>query len=54
MDMKSNKRMAYTARERREIRRGTSWHNPKYINYTKSQFKAEMKSLQKLLKKSIG
>ena len=54
MDMRSNKKMAYTEHERREIRRGTSWLNPKYFNYTESQFKAEMKSLQKLLKKSIG
>lgn len=51
--MKS-KKMTYTARERREIRRGTSWLNPKYIDYTEAQFRTEMKRLKKLLNKSIG
>lgn len=52
--MKGKKRMVYTERERREIRRGTSWLNPKYLDYTEAQFRTEMKSLQKLLKNGIG
>ena len=38
--------------ERKEIRRGASWFNPKYLNYTEKQFQAEMKRIGKLLKKA--
>ena len=52
--MKGKKRMVYTERERREIMRGTSWLNPVYANYTRAQLKAEMRSIQRLLKKNVG
>ena len=48
-------RYLYTEEEREEIRRGTSWLNPKYLNYTLKQYKEEarrkMMSLKKTLKK---
>lgn len=48
----NGERYLYTEEERQEIRRGTSWLNPKYLNYTKKQFQAEMKRIGKLLKKA--
>ena len=42
----------YSEEDRKEIRRGTSWFNPKYLNYTEKQFQAEMKRIGKLLKKA--
>ena len=43
-------RYHYSEKDREEIRRGTSWFNPKYLDYTEKQFKAEMKRLVKVLK----
>lgn len=45
-------RYHYSEKEREEIRRGTSWLDPKYLDYTEKQFKAEAKRLVKLLKKA--
>ena len=46
------KRYYYSEQEREEIRRGTSWINPKYLDYTEEQFKNEMKRIQKLMRKA--
>lgn len=48
----NGERYHYSKEERKEIRRGTSWFNPKYLNYTEKQFQAEMKRIGKLLKKT--
>lgn len=49
---KNGERYHYSEQERKEILRGTSWSNPKYLNYTEKQFQAEMKRIGKLLKKA--
>ena len=49
---KNGERYHYSEDERKEILRGTSWSNPKYLNYTEKQFQAEMKRIGKLLKKA--
>ena len=48
----NGERYHYPEEERKEIRRGISWFNPKYLNYTEKQFQAEMKRIGKLLKKT--
>ena len=48
----NGERYHYSEQERKEILRGTSWSNPKYLNYTEKQFQAEMKRIRKLLKKA--
>lgn len=49
---KNGERYHYSEDERKEILRGTSWSNQKYLNYTEKQFQAEMKRIGKLLKKA--
>ena len=50
---KDGKRYHYSEKDREEIRRGTSWFNPKYLDYTEEQFKQEMKRLNKLMRKAM-
>lgn len=48
----NGERYHYSEKERKQILRGTSLFDPKYLNYTEKQFQAEMKRIGKLLKKA--
>lgn len=47
----NGERYHYSEQDRKEIMRGTSWYNPKYLNYTEKEFQTEMKRIQKLLRR---
>lgn len=47
----NGERYYYSEQDRKEIMRGTSWLNPKYLNYTVKEFQTEMKRITKLLRR---
>lgn len=47
----NGERYHYSEQDRKEILRGTSWYDPKYLNFTEKQYQAEIKRKRKLLKK---